>query len=195
MGTSSFIDDKEISWKRKEERILLKRTGVDNGAPPFAEVSTRGYEALEMEQGDIIFQMVPLPKDVDPTKPIGITARCSSGSTTTTDVLLLALLYEVVASGGAMFPTTVNDAPETDFPTKSPTSTAFSEIKTRAIIAADTFTSQQIADGAYLAIKITATTIQCDTNAGGEGFFIMELILDYVPKRCLGEALVRDVGL
>lgn len=193
MPSGSYIDDKDISWKRKELSIFIPATGVHTGGPPFAEVGSTGYLAFEMEQGDILRQMVRIPKDLDPDQPIGISARVTSGSTTAGDLLTLDLLYEIVAHGGALFPGTVNDAPATDFATVNPTTTAFTESKTRAIIAADTLTAAQVANGCYLALQITATDIDCDTNGNAEGFFIVDLVMDYVPKRCRGESVENDI--
>lgn len=192
MPVASEINDKEMNWKRVRVPVLDRRTGVHTGAPPVAEVGSTGYAALELEQGDIVRQMIPVPYDVDPEFPIGLTALVCSGSVTVGDLLTLDLLYEVVALGGAAFPTTINDAPATDFPTVNPTATAFATKRTRAVLAADILTPAQVKNGAHLAIEITATDLDCDTNASAEGFFILELELDYVPRKCGGDGIEVD---
>jgi hypothetical protein len=175
---------KYISYR--DSGAMLGAAGADastsTGVPVEAQLAALVNVALVMTAGDFHDWFVVLPRDMNPTQPMGIKIRYSTESTTAADTHTWITLYDVIPEDSAIaIGTTALDVPHVAADdTDSGVANAW-QWSTRGVINGNTFTEANITNGDLLAINV-----ELDATDAAEEINLHGIQLDYVPKRYQG---------
>jgi len=165
---------------------MLGASGVDVstgvGDMVQAEISTLSMTALVITAGDEHDVFLPLMRDMNITRELGVRHMFSSASTTSADTYTWITLYDIIAEDAAIAIGTT--AMSTTHVAASDTDSGVAnswQWSTRASLNGNTFTETNLTNSELLAINV-----ELDATDASETIHYIGTMLDYVPKRFLG---------
>ena len=155
-------------------------TGV--GDAPEAEVAALSAVGLHMDASDEHDWFWVIPRDLNITQEIGFRVRYSSASATAADTRSWIILYDIIPENSAIaLGTTALSTIIALLETDNGTANAWQE-SARGVLNGDTVTEANLTTQAIMAINL-----ELDSDAASEEMNMYGLMIDYVPKRYLGE--------
>lgn len=162
------------------------------GAAVEKELAAVGTVGLFMDDaGDMLNMFFPIPRNLNPTQPIGVRVVYATGSADDTDAVEWIVLYDVITEGTAV--AVGSTALDTVIGSETLAGVASSlEISGRGIIDANKVTETQMSNNlSFFTMLVEAQALTSIT----EDVILLGLLIDYVPKDYLGPAWTQDSGL
>jgi len=155
--------------------------GAGVGAPVEGEAGATGIVGAIMTAGDEYDFWVPVPRDLNWSHDVGIRVVYSTASTTGSDTHTWIVLYDVIAAGTAW--AVGSTALDTTIAVDTDNGTADAhQLTDRGVINGDTVTMAQVTEPAFWALNV-----KLDATDAAEEINLFGLLVDYVPKRAMGE--------
>jgi len=181
-----MLKRKQVYISYRDSGSMLGASGVDVstgvGDMVEAEIGTLSMVALVITAADEHDWFLPLPRDMNITREMGIRIRYSTASTTAADTHTWITLYDIIAEDAAIAigTTALNTTHVAASDTDSGVANAW-QWSTRGVINGNTFTETNLTTNALLAINV-----ELDATDASETIHLHGIEIDYVPKRFLG---------
>ena len=162
------------------------------GVPVEKEMGAVGTVGLFMDDaGDMLSMMFPVPRNLNPTHPIGVRVVFATGSPTAADEVEWIVLFDVITEGSAI--AVGSTALDTVIGSQALSGVADAlEYSARGVINANAVTEAQMSNN----ISFFSMLVEAQAFTGiTEDVIFLGLAIDYMPKDYLGPTWTQNQGL